>query len=78
MFEGADGVELRAPPGMKVGEIPTPKTVGSDVPGGGGILSSPGMGELAAAIVRGQPLPARACALGLEPGWLSPSRLTKG
>ena len=46
--------------------------------GGGGIMSSPGMGELAAAIVRGQPLPARACALGLEPGWLSPSRLTKG
>ncbi|MDE3175236.1 MAG: FAD-dependent oxidoreductase [Pseudomonadota bacterium] len=34
----SDGVELRAPPGVKVGEIATPKVAGSDVPGGGGIL----------------------------------------
>ena len=34
----SDGVELRAPPGMKVGEIPTPKAAGSSVPGNGGIL----------------------------------------
>ncbi len=34
----SDGVELRAPTGAKVGEIPTPKAAGSNVPGGGGIL----------------------------------------
>ena len=34
----SSGVDLCAPTGQKVGEIPTPKVVGSDVPGGGGIL----------------------------------------
>ncbi len=43
--------------------------------GGGGIMSSPALGELAALLVRGEPWPARASALGLEPGLLSPARL---
>ena len=43
--------------------------------GGGGIMSSPALGELAATLVRGAPWPARATALGLEPALLSPSRL---
>ncbi len=34
----ADGVALRAPHGVKVGAIPTPKVAGSDVAGGAGIL----------------------------------------
>jgi len=46
--------------------------------GGGGIMSSPALGELAATLVRGAPWPARATALGLEPALLSPSRLGGG
>lgn len=34
----ADGLDLRAPHGVKVGQIPTPKAAGSDVGGGAGIL----------------------------------------
>ena len=34
----ANGVELCAPTGQAIGEIPTPKVAGSDVPGGGGIM----------------------------------------
>ena len=46
--------------------------------GGGGIMSSPALGELAATLVRGAPWPARAAALGLEPALLSPARLRAG
>jgi D-arginine dehydrogenase len=42
--------------------------------GGGGIMSSPALGEIAATLVRGAPWPARAAALGLEPALLSPAR----
>lgn len=34
----SDGVELCAPTGRKVGEVPTPKPAGSSVAGGGGVL----------------------------------------
>jgi len=34
----SDGVELRAPTGAPIGEIPTPKPAGSNVAGGGAIL----------------------------------------
>lgn len=34
----SDGVELATPVGQIVGRIPTPKTIGSEVSGGGGIL----------------------------------------
>lgn len=43
--------------------------------GGGGIMSSPALGELAATLVRGAPWPGRATALGLDPTLLSPARL---
>ncbi|HEU4460046.1 MAG TPA: FAD-dependent oxidoreductase [Methylibium sp.] len=38
--EGAasDGVDLRAPHGAPIGELPTPRVAGPDVPGGGAIL----------------------------------------
>jgi D-arginine dehydrogenase len=42
--------------------------------GGGGIMSSPALGELAATLVRGAPWPARATELGLAPALLSPAR----
>jgi D-arginine dehydrogenase len=44
--------------------------------GGGGIMSSPALGELAATLLRGAPWPARAAQLGLEPALLSPARLS--
>lgn len=44
--------------------------------GGGGIMSSPALGELAATLVRGAPWPARARDLGLDPAALSPARLS--
>jgi len=34
----SSGVDLFTPTGQKIGEIPTPKVAGSDVPGGGGIM----------------------------------------
>jgi 2-polyprenyl-6-methoxyphenol hydroxylase-like FAD-dependent oxidoreductase len=34
----ADGVDLFTPEGFKVGELPTPRLAGPDVPGGGGIM----------------------------------------
>jgi D-arginine dehydrogenase len=43
--------------------------------GGGGIMSSPALGELAATLVRGTPWPSRAADIGLEPTLLSPARL---
>ena len=43
--------------------------------GGGGIMSSPGLGELAAALVRGDELPARSLELAWDPARLSPTRL---
>jgi 2-polyprenyl-6-methoxyphenol hydroxylase-like FAD-dependent oxidoreductase len=43
----SNGVDLCAPSGQKVGEIPTPKVAGSDVPGGGGILR-PDLGRILA------------------------------
>jgi D-arginine dehydrogenase len=43
--------------------------------GGGGIMSSPGMGQLAAALLRGQTLAPAARELGLEVELLSPTRL---
>jgi D-arginine dehydrogenase len=46
--------------------------------GGGGIMSSPALGELSATLVRGAPWPARAVALGLDPAQLSPARLRGG
>jgi D-arginine dehydrogenase len=46
--------------------------------GGGGIMSSPGMGELAATLIRGQPLPERACELDLDAATLGPARLAGG
>ena len=46
--------------------------------GGGGIMSSPALGELAATLVRGARWPARAVELGLDAGHLSPARLQAG
>jgi len=46
--------------------------------GGGGIMSSPALGQLAATLVRGAPWPARAAQLGLAPELLSPARLRGG
>ena len=46
--------------------------------GGGGIMSSPALGELAATLVRGAPWPARASELGLDAERLSPARLRAG
>jgi D-arginine dehydrogenase len=43
--------------------------------GGGGIMSSPGLGEFTATLVRGAPWPARALELGLDASQLSPTRL---
>ena len=43
--------------------------------GGGGIMSSPGLGELAATLVRGEALPAFADELGLTAASMSPARL---
>ena len=43
--------------------------------GGGGIMSSPALGELAATLVRGAPWPRRATELGLGAEQLAPSRL---
>ncbi|MFM2404330.1 MAG: FAD-dependent urate hydroxylase [Pseudomonadota bacterium] len=34
----SDGVELRLPHGPKIGELPTPRMAGPDVPGGGAIM----------------------------------------
>ena len=34
----SDGVELRLPHGVKIGELPTPRLAGPDVPGGGAIM----------------------------------------
>ena len=47
----ADGVDLVTPAGHRIGEIPTPKTVGSDVPGGGGIMR-PELGRILADATR--------------------------
>ncbi|MGV7215213.1 FAD-dependent oxidoreductase [Bradyrhizobium sp. UFLA05-112] len=47
----ADGVDLFTPTGHKVGEIPTPKVAGSDVPGGGGIMR-PELGRILADATR--------------------------
>lgn len=40
LAEGAasDGVQLRAPHGPRIGELPTPRLAGAEVPGGGAIL----------------------------------------
>jgi D-arginine dehydrogenase len=46
--------------------------------GGGGIMSSPALGELAATLLRGAPWPARAAELGLVPEVLGPARLAAG
>ncbi|MCX7056595.1 MAG: FAD-binding oxidoreductase [Proteobacteria bacterium] len=46
--------------------------------GGGGIMSSPGMGELAATMIRGEELSERARALNLDVARLSPARLAGG
>ncbi|MBS0396413.1 MAG: FAD-binding oxidoreductase, partial [Proteobacteria bacterium] len=46
--------------------------------GGGGIMSSPALGELAATLVRGAPWPARASELGLEPADLAAARFAAG
>jgi D-arginine dehydrogenase len=45
--------------------------------GGGGIMSSPGLGQLAAFMVRGEPLPPQATELGLDVAGLSPARLAR-
>ncbi|MBZ0163123.1 MAG: FAD-dependent oxidoreductase [Notoacmeibacter sp.] len=47
----SDSVELVAPDGSKIGEIPTPRPVGSDVPGGGGIMR-PELGRILAEAVK--------------------------
>ena len=49
--EGAasDGVHLRAPHGAPIGELPTPRLAGPDVPGGGAIMRPVLAGILAAA-----------------------------
>jgi 2-polyprenyl-6-methoxyphenol hydroxylase-like FAD-dependent oxidoreductase len=36
--QGSDGVDLCAPPGMVVAQLPTPRIAGADIPGGGGIM----------------------------------------
>jgi D-arginine dehydrogenase len=46
--------------------------------GGGGIMSSPGMGELAATIIRGEAMPERARLLDLDATSLSPARVASG
>ncbi|WP_316195046.1 MULTISPECIES: FAD-dependent oxidoreductase [unclassified Bradyrhizobium] len=43
----SDGVDLFTPSGHRIGEIPTPKVAGSDVPGGGGIMR-PELGSILA------------------------------
>ena len=43
--------------------------------GGYGIQTSPAMGEACAALVRGEPLPARIAGFGLTEAMLSPRRL---
>jgi 2-polyprenyl-6-methoxyphenol hydroxylase-like FAD-dependent oxidoreductase len=55
----SDGLDLRAPPGMKVGEIPTPKAVGSDAPGNGGVLR-PELARILAEATRAAGVNARA------------------
>jgi 2-polyprenyl-6-methoxyphenol hydroxylase-like FAD-dependent oxidoreductase len=35
---GSDGVDLCAPPGMVVAQLPTPRIAGPDIPGGGAIM----------------------------------------
>ncbi|BAM88743.1 putative monooxygenase [Bradyrhizobium oligotrophicum S58] len=47
----ADGVDLVTPAGHRIGEIPTPKAAGSDVPGGGGIMR-PELGRILADATR--------------------------
>jgi 2-polyprenyl-6-methoxyphenol hydroxylase-like FAD-dependent oxidoreductase len=47
----SDSVGLRAPHGAVIGQIPTPKSAGSDVPGGGGILR-PELGRILADATR--------------------------
>jgi naringenin degradation protein FdeE len=47
----SDGVDLFASNGQRIGEIPTPKAVGSDVPGGGGIMR-PELGRILADATR--------------------------
>ena len=44
--------------------------------GGGGIMTSPALGEIGAALVCGEPLPPRAQALRLDAATLSPARLS--
>jgi len=44
--------------------------------GGAGIMTSPGLGQVAAALLTGRPLPVRALELGLSAEALSPRRLT--
>lgn len=43
--------------------------------GGAGIMTSPGIGQLATALITGQPLPARAGELGIRPELVGPGRL---
>ncbi len=47
----SSGVDLFTPTGQKIGEIPTPKVAGSDVPGGGGIMR-PDLGRILADATR--------------------------
>nr|WP_271605450.1 FAD-dependent oxidoreductase [Bradyrhizobium sp. CCBAU 11434] len=47
----SSGVDLFTPIGQKIGEIPTPKVAGSDVPGGGGIMR-PELGRILADATR--------------------------
>src|SRR5690242_3323855 len=47
----SSGVVLSTPNGQKIGEIPTPKVAGSDVPGGGGIMR-PELGRILADATR--------------------------
>ncbi|MDA9407365.1 FAD-dependent oxidoreductase [Bradyrhizobium sp. CCBAU 45384] len=47
----SSGVDLFTPTGHKIGEIPTPKVAGSDVPGGGGIMR-PELGRILADATR--------------------------
>jgi 2-polyprenyl-6-methoxyphenol hydroxylase-like FAD-dependent oxidoreductase len=47
----SSGVDLFTPNGQKIGEIPTPKVAGSDVPGGGGIMR-PELGRILADATR--------------------------
>ena len=54
----SSGVDLFTPTGQKIGEIPTPKVAGSDVPGGGGIMR-PELGRILADATRGSDVSVR-------------------